>query len=152
MSIQECWKIYFSLEAKFQQVFPFPLFNKIQSEALHTILNSNNSVVISSPTGSGKTVIFELAIIKLFKDADWKKTENLTIIYGKGFFFSSNNKITIHLTGFFRIVAPIKALCSERYLDWNLKFGPLGIKCVELTGDSDSTLSDYLLLLVKKIP
>jgi ATP-dependent DNA helicase HFM1/MER3 len=61
-------------------------------------------------------------------------------------FFSS---ITINLTDLFEIVAPIKALCSERYLDWNLKFGPLGIKCVELTGDSDSTLSDYRLLLVK---
>ena len=39
------------------------------------------------------------------------------------------------------IVAPIKALCSERFDDWQGKFGPLGLKCCELTGDSQ--LDDY---------
>ena len=34
-------------------------------------------------------------------------------------------------------VAPIKALCSERYEDWRNKFGSLGLTCLELTGDSD---------------
>ena len=39
------------------------------------------------------------------------------------------------------IVAPIKALCSERYADWNDKFGPLGLTCCELTGDTE--MDDY---------
>jgi len=34
-------------------------------------------------------------------------------------------------------VAPIKALCSERYHDWSKKFGSFGLKCTELTGDTD---------------
>ena len=38
---------------------------------------------------------------------------------------------------FFSIVAPIKALCSERYHDWNNKFSPLGLNCTELTGDTN---------------
>lgn len=38
-------------------------------------------------------------------------------------------------------VAPIKALCSERHEDWQAKFGPLGLHCTELTGDSQ--LDDY---------
>ena len=38
-------------------------------------------------------------------------------------------------------VAPIKALCTERFDDWQAKFGPLGLKCCELTGDSQ--LDDY---------
>ena len=38
-------------------------------------------------------------------------------------------------------VAPIKALCSERYEDWSSKFGRFGLKCAELTGDSQ--LDDY---------
>ena len=38
-------------------------------------------------------------------------------------------------------VAPMKALCSERFTDWQAKFGPLGLKCCELTGDSQ--LDDY---------
>jgi len=33
-------------------------------------------------------------------------------------------------------VAPMKALCSERYEDWNSRFSGLGLKCLELTGDS----------------
>ena len=35
----------------------------------------------------------------------------------------------------------MKALCSERYEDWSAKFGPLGLKCREVTGDSE--LEDY---------
>ncbi len=35
----------------------------------------------------------------------------------------------------------MKALCSERYEDWTAKFGPLGMKCKELTGDTE--LDDY---------
>ena len=35
----------------------------------------------------------------------------------------------------------MKALCSERCADWQAKFGPLGIRCCELTGDSQ--LDDY---------
>lgn len=39
------------------------------------------------------------------------------------------------------VVAPIKALCTERYTDWNAKFGPLGLICCELTGDTE--IDDY---------
>lgn len=35
----------------------------------------------------------------------------------------------------------MKALCSERYEDWSNKFGPMGLKCREVTGDSE--LEDY---------
>ena len=41
-------------------------------------------------------------------------------------------------------MAPIKALCSERFEDWQKKFGPLGLCCCELTGDSQ--LDDYFVL------
>ena len=34
-------------------------------------------------------------------------------------------------------MAPIKALCSERYNDWKEKLEPLGLKCMELTGDTE---------------
>ena len=39
------------------------------------------------------------------------------------------------------LVAPIKALCNERYQDWNKKFGSFGLRCTELTGDTD--LDDF---------
>jgi ATP-dependent DNA helicase HFM1/MER3 len=69
--------------------------------------------VLASPTGSGKTAILELAVCRAF---------------------------TRNASGQYKIVyqAPIKALCSERQRDWQKKFSPLGLNCVELTGDSDS--------------
>lgn len=36
----------------------------------------------------------------------------------------------------------MKALCSERHDDWKVKFSPLGLKCKEVTGDSE--LEDYI--------
>ena len=47
-----------------RSVFPFNQFNEMQSKAFSSIYNSSNNCVISSPTGSGKTVLFELAILK----------------------------------------------------------------------------------------
>lgn len=38
-------------------------------------------------------------------------------------------------------VAPMKALCAEKCEDWTERFGPLGLKCKELTGDTE--LDDY---------
>jgi len=35
------------------------------------------------------------------------------------------------------LVAPIKALCAERYEDWTRRFGPLGLRCMVLTGDTE---------------
>ena len=62
-------------------MFPFPYFNTIQSQAFDAVINSNISVVVSSPTGSGKTAIFELAIIKLLRDVDEGKLQKPKIIY-----------------------------------------------------------------------
>uniref|UniRef100_A0A3Q2DRL9 DNA 3'-5' helicase n=1 Tax=Cyprinodon variegatus TaxID=28743 RepID=A0A3Q2DRL9_CYPVA len=41
------------------------------------------------------------------------------------------------LTVFLSPVAPIKALCSQCYDNWSKKFGPLGLTCKELTGDTE---------------
>lgn len=34
-------------------------------------------------------------------------------------------------------MAPIKALCSQCFESWKKKFGPLGLTCKELTGDTE---------------
>ncbi|KAF8720643.1 hypothetical protein AX14_010839, partial [Amanita brunnescens Koide BX004] len=74
---------------------------------------SDENLVISAPTGSGKTVLFELAILRTLRQAR-------------------------DSGGVFKCVyvSPTKALCSERFRDWGAKFGPLGIKCCGLTGDT----------------
>ncbi|KIK58337.1 hypothetical protein GYMLUDRAFT_246354 [Collybiopsis luxurians FD-317 M1] len=99
----------------YRGIFKFGVFNAVQSSCFDGVVHSGKNMVISAPTGSGKTVLFELAIIKMLYDA--RETGNLVkAVY----------------------VAPTKALCSERYRDWASKFDPLGAKCCELTGDTVS--------------
>ena len=67
-------------------------------------------MLIGAPTGSGKTIMSELAMLRVFK-----QTPKSKIIY----------------------VAPLKALAKERIIDWKkrLENGPLGKVVLELTGD-----------------
>ncbi|KAF2765543.1 hypothetical protein EJ03DRAFT_345617 [Teratosphaeria nubilosa] len=101
------------LPDRFRAIFPFPLFNSVQSKCFDIVYRSNDNFVLSSPTGSGKTAVLELAICRLIHGLD---------------------------NGSYKIVyqAPTKSLCSERQRDWQAKFGPLDLQCAELTGDTDS--------------
>ena len=103
------------LAPQFQQIFSqFTNFNLVQSEALSDLLHTDQPVVVASPTGSGKTVLFELAIVRLLGKMQ-SCVDSFKVVY----------------------IAPIKALCSERYRDWVDKFSPLGMKVVEMTGDRE---------------
>lgn len=102
------------IQDKFRSLFDFPLFNAIQSKCFPSVYNNDDNIVLSAPTGSGKTVIMELAICRLLTTL---KDERFKVIYQ----------------------APTKSLCSERFRDWNRKFAALGLQCAELTGDTDYT-------------
>ncbi|CAG9125412.1 unnamed protein product [Plutella xylostella] len=70
-------------------------------------------MVVCAPTGSGKTVVFEMAIVQLLmKLDDMNYTDDFKIIY----------------------MAPVKAVCSERLSEWYPKFTKLGLLCIEVTG------------------
>ncbi|KAI3375127.1 hypothetical protein L3Q82_021643, partial [Scortum barcoo] len=118
LRIQVMW-FYFlnraNTAAKFRSVFnEFPFFNYVQSKALDDVLYTGRNFVASAPTGSGKTVLFELAIIRLLMETSepWR---DVKAVY----------------------MAPIKALCSQCFESWKKKFGPLGLSCKELTGDTE---------------
>ena len=98
---------------RFRSIFPYPLFNAVQSKSFDTIYKTNDNFVLSAPTGSGKTAVLELAICRLING-----------------FNSGTYKIVYQ--------APTKSLCSERQRDWQVKFGPLDLQCAELTGDTDN--------------
>ncbi|KFY73080.1 hypothetical protein V499_06836 [Pseudogymnoascus sp. VKM F-103] len=101
------------LPDRVRSVFPFPLFNAVQSKVFPAAYKSDDNLVVSAPTGGGKTAILELAIVRLIES---------------------------HSSGQFKIVyqAPTKSLCSERARDWGVKFGNLNIATAELTGDTDA--------------
>ncbi|CAK7264037.1 ATP-dependent DNA helicase MER3 [Sporothrix epigloea] len=102
-----------SLEKRFWPIFPFQHFNAVQSTCFTCVYGSTYNVVVAAPTGSGKTVIFELAVCKLLASCEKK---DFKIVYQ----------------------APTKALCAERTRDWQKKFKPLGLQIAELTGDTSA--------------
>ncbi|OBA25228.1 P-loop containing nucleoside triphosphate hydrolase protein, partial [Hanseniaspora valbyensis NRRL Y-1626] len=102
-----------SISDSFANVFGFKEFNKMQSESFHTLYESDYNVVVSAPTSSGKTVLFELAIIKCILKHN-KFLKNLKMVY----------------------LAPTKALCSEKFDKWQRQFKQLKVGL--LTSDTSN--------------
>uniref|UniRef100_A0A8C6QTC7 HFM1, ATP-dependent DNA helicase homolog n=1 Tax=Nannospalax galili TaxID=1026970 RepID=A0A8C6QTC7_NANGA len=78
------------IPTKFRSIFKeFPYFNYIQSKAFDDPLYTYRNFVICAPTGSGKTVLFELAITRLLMEVPlpWL---NMKIVYSK---ISTNLKV-----------------------------------------------------------
>ena len=107
----------------FQPIFPsFKYFNGIQAEMLDFILSTARSFVVSAPTGSGKTVLLELAIVQMLM----KHVDRATGAFN-------------HKPGELKAIymAPLKALVQEKKEEWIAAFGAIGVVCKELTGDTD---------------
>ncbi|EYU41212.1 hypothetical protein MIMGU_mgv1a000056mg [Erythranthe guttata] len=100
-------------EALYQQ---FKHFNPVQTQVFTILYNSDDNVLVAAPTGSGKTICAEFAILRNHQ----KGPDNvMRAVY----------------------IAPIEALAKERYQDWKKKFGEgLGIRVVELTGETATDL------------
>lgn len=100
-------------DEKFEQLYlekNIRFFNPVQTQVFYTLFHTDSNVLIGAPTGSGKTIMSELAMLRVFKHSPESK-----IIY----------------------VAPLKALAKERIIDWKkrLENGPLKKVVLELTGD-----------------
>ncbi|CAD5190489.1 unnamed protein product, partial [Musa acuminata subsp. malaccensis] len=111
------------LPQPFRSTFNFRwYFNSLQSECFSGCFLSDINMVISAPTASGKTVLFELCILRLMSK-----------------FLSSEGKFN-HKKGTLKTIyiAPSKALVQEKLRDWCMKFHSLAIKCLEMTGDNES--------------
>ncbi|KAG7903106.1 hypothetical protein KL935_000638 [Ogataea polymorpha] len=100
----------FAVGDNYASIFKFSQFNKMQTSAFPMIFQDSDNCVVTSPTGSGKTVLFEVAIIRALKENSKAK-----ILY----------------------LAPLKALCNERFSDWSHRFARFNISVGLLTGDSD---------------
>ena len=46
-------------------IFPFSHFNMAQTVAFRDLYETDKNVVITAPTGAGKTVMFELALLRM---------------------------------------------------------------------------------------
>ncbi|GLT55585.1 hypothetical protein SLA2020_286950, partial [Shorea laevis] len=93
----------------YEALYKFSHFNPIQTQTFHVLYHSDNNVLLGAPTGSGKTISAELAMLRLFNTQP-----DMKVIY----------------------IAPLKAIVRERMNDWKKRLvSHLGKKMVEMTGD-----------------
>jgi len=96
-------------DARFESIFRFTHFNPVQTQIFHTVVHTDTNVLVGAPTGSGKTVTAELALLRLLRAHPGQKA-----VY----------------------IAPLKALVRERMADWHEKFVKgMSLNMQELTGD-----------------
>ncbi|XP_034488754.1 activating signal cointegrator 1 complex subunit 3 [Drosophila innubila] len=94
----------------YESLYKFSHFNPIQTQIFHCLYHTDNNVLLGAPTGSGKTIVAEIAIFRAIN-----LNPKCKVVY----------------------IAPLKALVKERISDWQQRFerSSLGLKVVELTGD-----------------
>lgn len=93
----------------YEMLYNFSHFNPIQTQIFHCLYHTDHNVLLGAPTGSGKTIVAEVAMFRVFN-----QYPNCKVVY----------------------IAPLKALVKERIKDWKVRLQErLGKQVVELTGD-----------------
>ncbi|KNH09493.1 RNA helicase [Perkinsela sp. CCAP 1560/4] len=105
---------------RFHPLYPYRVFNSVQTHCFHALYHTDNNVFLGAPTGSGKTVCAEFGMLRILQQPF--RTQFLgRIVY----------------------IAPLKALVRERVHDWKARYERiLGITVLELTGDRTPFASD----------
>ena len=100
---------------KFEAMYDdFEFFNPIQTQVFHTLYSTDENTLVCAPTGSGKTIMAEFAILRMLTQAA-EEGRKARCVY----------------------VVPHDSLCKERFVDWREKFESyLGHKVVLLTGEA----------------
>ena len=91
----------------YADAFPFERFNAMQCAVLPALLDSEENVVVSAPTASGKTALAEVAICE-----------------------------AIEADGTALFLAPLRALTNEKESEWE-RFEALGYSVYVVTGERD---------------
>ncbi|KAM8973353.1 U5 small nuclear ribonucleoprotein 200 kDa helicase [Pelodytes ibericus] len=101
-----------AFESLYQDKFPF--FNPIQTQVFNTVYNSDDNVFVGAPTGSGKTICAEFAILRML--------------------LQNSEGRCVYIT-------PMEALAEQVFMDWFEKFQDrLYKKVVLLTGETSTDL------------
>jgi activating signal cointegrator complex subunit 3 len=97
---------------QYEQLYTkFATFNPIQTQLFHVLYHTDHPVLLGAPTGSGKTIVAEIALLRMKKINPKSKC-----VY----------------------IAPLKSLARERLKEWRRRLGqkPLHWKVLELSGDT----------------
>lgn len=85
-------------DPEFTDIFPWENFNKIQTQAFHSLYNTDDNVFVGASVGNGKTACAEIALLR-----HWKNESSGKAIY----------------------VAPFQEQVDERLSDWQQRFSSL---------------------------
>lgn len=85
-------------EPEYADLFPWTTFNKIQTQAFHSLYNTDDNVFIGASVGNGKTACAEIALLR-----QWKEEKSGKAIY----------------------IAPFQEQVDERLADWQRRFSSL---------------------------
>ena len=90
-AIGDCDRVSTSAVGVYQNVFPYPTFNPVQSACFERTYKSDDGMLISAPTGSGKTGIMEIAICRLLASAAvaGEQVGSFAVIYFGAFVYTS---------------------------------------------------------------
>ncbi|KAG2291595.1 hypothetical protein Bca52824_038264 [Brassica carinata] len=95
----------------------FKHFNPVQTQVFTVLYKTYDNVLVAAPTGSGKTICAEFAILKNHQEVLLRQDDDATmrVVY----------------------IAPLEAIAKEQFRIWERKFGKgLGLRVVELTGET----------------
>lgn len=97
---------------KYEQLFSsIDTFNPLQTQVFFPLYHTSMPIFVGAPTGSGKTKVAELALLRMKK---------------------------LYKDGICVYIAPLKSLARERLNEWKKRFGgnPLRWNVLELSGDT----------------
>lgn len=100
----------------FRALYPkWERFNKIQTQTFNSLYSTDDNVFVGAPTGSGKTVCAEFALLR-----HWSKPDAGRAVY----------------------IAPFQELVDLRHQEWQQRFSKLrgGKEIVKLTGETTADL------------
>ena len=102
---------------EFEQIYSSTIrtFNKIQTQVFQALYTTDDNVFIGAPTGSGKTVCAEFALLRLWGQRDPPRAV---------------------------CIEPYQEMVDQRVAEWSVKFGKLqgGKDIVSLTGETSADL------------
>ena len=101
---------------EYQQLYPeWEHFNKVQTQVFKSLFDTDDNVFLGAPTGSGKTVCAEFALLR-----HWSKANSGRAVY----------------------IAPFQQLIDQRFEDWQRRLSRLsgGRTIVKLTGETTADL------------
>ncbi|CAN6842048.1 unnamed protein product [Brassica oleracea] len=104
----------------------FKHFNPVQTQVFNVLYNTNDNVLVAAPTGSGKTICAEFAILKNHQEVLLRQQDDTKRQSGP-------DTTTMRVV----YIAPLEANAKEQFRIWERKFGKgLGLRVVELTGET----------------